>query len=210
MKYAIIFILILIISLIILLLYFKKNSKNKDFKMPNVKIKMPTYIETFNDNHNPSFLVELIDYKKGQLGISKSTIGEKVTFKLENNKRITVKSINKQYLGQIAIKDYKNFSLIASKPNYFEGEIYSFNKESLGIKKVIISVQAKEEFSKQIYHTNKNYLNTLITLKALFSEEQIIETNYGPATIKKIYEDHLLVEVPSLGNREIYDIENLI
>ena len=191
-------------------MYLKNSSSSNNSPMPNVKIKTPVYKETIDDNPNPSFEVLLVDFKKNQLAINKSTIGEEIYFKTSKNKRINVYNSKKQYIGQILTKDYKQFSLIANNPEYFEGEIFSFNNEVFGIKKVIISIQAKVEYSKTIYQLNKNYLNTLITLNSLFEKEQIIETNYGPATVVEIYENHLLVEVPSLGNREIYDIESLI
>ena len=53
------------------------------------------------------------------------------------------------------------------------------------------------------------YLNKLISLESLFEINQIIETNYGSSTIIEIKKDYLIVDVPSLGKREIYDISSI-
>lgn len=209
MKYLIIFILFLILLTVIVFIYLKQMSTKTNISMPNQKANNTTTISQ-EENQNPTFRVELIDHKKCQLGISKSTKNETIKFKKAQNKRINVYTINKQYIGQIAIKDYKDFSLISKKPNYFEGEISAIEYDNLTHKKVIINVRVKIECSKEVYNIDKNYLNTLITLFSLFSKNEIIETNYGPSTIIEIYNDHLLVEIPSLGNREIYDIENIL
>jgi hypothetical protein len=163
-----------------------------------------------NYNPNPTFKVELINFKKNQFSINKSTINESVYFKINKNKRVDVYTINNRYIGQIAIKDYKNFSLISQKPNYFEGQIHSFITESITTKKVIIHIQAKIETSLDIYKIDKTYLNTIITLQSIFSENDVVETNYGPSTILKVFENSLLVDVPSLGQREIYDIDSIL
>lgn len=209
MKYAIILILILVLSFIGTIIILKRNS-NKKVHLPTTKSKKPEYKETTIDNYNPSFEVELMEHKKSQLNINNSHLNEEVYFKKDKDKRIKVYTSNKKYIGKIAIKDYKKFDLIAKYPNYFEGVIYSYIKEDITTKKVIISIQAKVEYSTKIYNINPTYLNTLITLKSIFEENQIIETNYGVATIIAVYEDHLIVEVPSLGNREIYDFNNII
>ena len=208
MKYAIISIFVLLFILILVVFLLKKSNSKKTFIIPS-KVNKPIY-ENIEDNSNPTFEVELIDYKKSQLGINKSSLGEPIYFKKGKNKRINVYTTNKIYIGQIAIKDYKKFNLIANKPNFFEGTIFSFKTDNIITKKVIISIQAKIEFSKQIYLLDKTYLNTIITLSSLFVPDEIIETNYGAATIISVYNDHLLVDVPPLGNREIYDIDPIL
>lgn len=218
MKYAIITIIILVILCFAIFFFLKKTSSDgKDIDMPDTTPpsstlnKTPVYKEEYTiDNPNPDFQVELKDFKHAQLGINRATKNEGVYFKVTKKNRIDVFTLNKQYLGQILVKDYKDFSLISQKPEYFEGEITSFIRESYSIKKVIITLQVKSESSKEVYKLDKSYLNTLITLPSLFTIGQIVETNYGPSTILKVYEDHLLVEVPSLGNREIYDIDPIL
>ena len=76
--------------------------------------------DNYSYNPNPSFGVTLLDYKKNQLSISKSYESESVYFTVAKNKRINVYTINKRYIGQIAIKDYKTFDIIASKPNFLK------------------------------------------------------------------------------------------
>ena len=166
--------------------------------------------DIYSDNPNPSYQVTLIDHKKNQVAISKSYESESVFFKVAKNKRINVYTINKKYIGQIAIKDYKPFNLIATKPDFFEGIITGYQTVNIMTKKVIISVEAKEENSIEIYKIDKNYLNTLITLKAIFKKNDVVETNYGPSTIIEIFDDYLLVEVPSLGEREVHDIDQIL
>ena len=208
MKYAVIFILILLLILLIVIFYLKNTSNKNSLTLPNTK--KIVNVESSKDNFNPHFEIELVDFKKAQLGINKSSLGENIIFKKNKNKRINVYSINKQYIGQVAVKDHKKLPLLISNPNYFEGEIYSFIKTNIATKKVIISIQAKVEFSKEIYFKNKDHLNTLITLHSLFVPSEIIETNYGPSTVIEVFQDHLLVEIPSLGNREIYDIDTIL
>ena len=210
MQYLIIIISVLISSLVLLVVYMKKVTKNNNFILPNTKSNEITKNDIYSDNPNPSFEVTLMDYKENQLAINKSFENESVSFKVAKNKRINVYTTNKKYIGQIAIKDYKQFNLIAQKPQYFEGIIIGYQTINMITKKVIISVEAKQENSIEIYKIDKSYLNTLITLKAMFEKNEIIETNYGPSTIIEVFENHLLVDVPSLGNREIYDIEHIL
>lgn len=179
--------------------------------MPNTKNTIKRNPDDiYSDNPNPSFEVTLLDYKKTQVAISKSYESESVSFTCAKNKRINVYTTNKKYIGQIAIKDYKPFELIAKKPNYFEGIITGYETVNIMTKKVIISVEAKEEHSIDIYKTDKSYLNTLITLKSIFKINDVIETSYGPSSITQVFDDHLIVEVPSLGTREIYDIDEIL
>ena len=217
MESAVIILIVLFVICIAIFLFLKKTSSDGlDVAMPDTRPinstkKPPTYKEEYTiDNPNPKFEVELKDFKHAQLGINRSTRNESVYFKVTKKKRIDVFTFNKQYLGQILIKDYKDYALIGQKPEYFEGEISSFIRESYSIKKVIISIQVKVESSKEVYNLDKSYLNTLITLPSLFTINQIVETSYGPSTILKVFDDHLLVEVPSLGNREIYDIDAIL
>ena len=213
MKYIIICLIIFIILFILLLKYLKKTSSD-DVSMPTNSVQFrekPEYKEDYSTNNpNPSFLVELIDYKKNQLEISKSYINEMLSFSKSKKNRIKVYNSRNKYIGEITIKDYKDFDLIKDYTDYFEGQIYSFVKEKLTEKKVVISIQIKEECSKKIYQLDKSYLNKLISLSALFTESEIVETNYGPASVIDILEDHIVVDVPSLGQRKIYDIESLI
>jgi hypothetical protein len=208
MKYALIIIIVLFLTVLFTILYLKKCTKKNIVSMPNEKSELPVYKDEQGTNSNPSFTVELLDYKKNQYNISQCSLGEKLYYKKAKNKRIKVYTRKKLYIGEIAIKDYKAFTLIALHPDYFEGLIYSLKKEKI-IKKVIINVQAKVEFSKEIYLLNKQYLNTLITLSSLFEKDQIVETNYGPSTIIEITNEYLVVNVPSLGNRQIYDIDSI-
>lgn len=211
MKYLIITIFILITCLIIIFIFLKKLSKNTSSIMPSFNQKKElTKDDIYSKNPNPSFEVTLIDFKQNQIAISNSFENESVYFKVDKDKRINVYTINKKYIGQIAIKDYKPFNLIALKPKYFEGIIIGYQTVNMVTKKVTISTQVKEENSIDVYKINTSYLNTLITLKAMFEKNEVIETSYGPSTIIKVCDNHLLVDVPSLGKREIYNIDYII
>ena len=211
MKYLFITILILIIFLIIVFISIKKASQNSNSVMPNTKQKKElTKDDIYSKNPNPSFEVTLIDYKQNQISINNSFENESVYFKLDKDKRIKVYTINKKYIGKISIKDYKLFDLISLKPEYFEGIIIGYQTVNRVNKKVIINTQVKEENSIDVYKINTSYLNTLITLKAMFEKNEIINTSYGPSTIIEVYDNYLLVDVPSLGTREIYDIQSII
>lgn len=212
MIYAIIFILLIIIIGTLLILHLKKVS-NTNSPMPDTSIKLPVYQDKEDakeENLNPLFKVELINYSKYKSAIYKSYVNEALYFKTANDKRIDVYTEKRRLIGQIAKKDYKDFSLIAEKPEFFEGYIKSFNVYGYSSKKVDICLQIKKAHSKDVYLINNSYLNNLVTLQEIFTENQIIETNYGPATIIEIKDNHLIVEVPSLGKREIYDINSLI
>lgn len=211
MIYIFIFVIILLILSIFSILYIKKTANKSNTTMPNTKNAIKRNPDdNYSDNPNPSFEVTLLDYKKNQLSISKSYENESVYFTVAKNKRINVYTVNKRYIGQIAIKDYKSFNLIASKPKFFEGIIIGYETVNIMTKKVIISVEAKEEKSVDIYKIDKSYLNTLITLKSIFKKNDVIETSYGPSTVIDVFDDHLIVDVPSLGKREIYDISETI
>lgn len=211
MIYAIIFILLIILLGILLIMHLKKASSSNS-PMPDTSVKLPVYQDkkdTEIKNLNPIFNVELINYSKYTQAIYKSYVNEKLYFKTASDKRIDVYTEKRRLIGQIAKKDYKDFSIIAEKPQYFEGYIKSFNVYGYSSKKVNICLQIKKAHSKDVYLINNSYLNNLVTLKEIFTESQIVETNYGPATIIEIKDNHLIVEVPSLGKREIYDIVSL-
>ena len=166
MKYIIICLIISIILFILLLKHLKKISSD-DVSMPTNGVQFrekPEYKEEYSTNNpNPSFLVELIDYKKNQLEISKSYINEMLSFSKSKKNRIKVYNSRNKYIGEITIKDYKDFDLIKDYTDYFEGQIYSFVKEKLTEKKVVISIQIKEECSKKVYQLDigfyvKNYI----------------------------------------------------
>lgn len=210
MKYIFIIIFILIFLVATTIIYLKNHSSKNKVSLPNTKNHLPNYKETIQDNNNPKFQIQLISTKKEQINIDKSYIGESIHFSLAPNKKINVYNTKNKLIGQIAVKDYKNIPLLNTNTNYFEGEIAKFEKHNFTTKKVIINVQVKVESSIQIYLLNKTYLNTLITLNSLFDIDQIIETNYGAATITNIYNDHITVNVPSLGIRKIYDIDSIL
>ena len=60
-----------------------------------------------------------------------------------------------------------------------------------------------------MYNINHNYLNNLINIHHIFEKNQIIETSYGPSTILEVHDHYLIVDVPSLGKREIYNITEI-
>ena len=208
MKYAIAALIILIV-IFILIIYLMKILANKTSIAKEITKEEQTIKEKPNTNHNPSFNVDLLDYNKAKNNIYKSDINDIVSFKKNDNNRIKVFNKTK-YIGLIAIKDCKSFSLIQTNPQYFEGKIISKPDFNNNLKKVTIKIQVKEHYSKNVFLINNEYLNKLITLNTLFEVGQIIETSYGPSTITEILNDHLIVEVPSLGKREIYDIKEII
>lgn len=210
MKYIFIVIFLLILFITFTITYLKKISSKNKVILPNTKITLPKYEEKIKNNDNPKFQVQLISKNKEQLNIDKSHIGETLRFTIAKNKKINVYNTQNKIIGQIAIKDYKSIPLIADHPNYFKGEIARFEKQTYTLKKVIINIQVKVEYSKPIFLLDKAYLNTLITLNSLFEINQVVETNYGAATIININTDHIIADVPSLGIRKIYDIESIL
>ena len=196
MKYAILFLVILLIIFISLILFLKKK-ENK-----NIKTNKKEQIKPLSSNNNPVFEVTLINYRQEQLNIYRSNINDYLSFKKANDKRIKVLN-NSKCIGLISTKDYKKFNLISEHPNYFEGKIISFIPQENTLKKVLISVQVKVEYSNKVYKKNKEYFPSLISIHSLFEKNQIIETSYGPSTILEIHDDHLIVDVPSLGKRVI-------
>jgi len=208
MKYAIIALLAIIIIFVFIIIYLKKiSSNNENFFDISVATQNTSTID--NTNKNPGFLVTLLNYKKHQLNIYKSKINDIVTFKKQKDKRIKVYN-NSNCIGLIAIKDYKDFNLIAKHTNYFEGRIANFEKENNTLQKVTLKIQVKKECSKKVYLINPDYFSTLINMHCLFEIGEIINSSYGPSTIVEIFDDHLIVDVPSLGNREIYNIKDIL
>lgn len=208
MKYAIIALLLIIIIFALIILYLKKiSAKNNNFFDISIATQNTANID--NSNKNPSFIVSLLNYKKYQLNIYKSKINDIVTLKKQKDKRIKVYN-NSKCIGLIAIKDYKDFSLIANHTEYFEGRIATFERLSNTSIKVSLKIQVKQECSKKVYSINPDNLPSLINMNSLFEIGEIINSSYGPSTITEIYDDHLIVEVPSLGKREIYNIKDIL
>lgn len=202
MKYAIASLILLIVVFVLIITYLK-NASNKHTNTQKANV-----IKEAEENKNPAIQVTLVEYKKYQLNIYNSKINELLTLRKSKDKKIKILNQSK-CIGIISAKDIKNLELIQKKPEYFEGRIIAFEKQSNLLNKVIVEIQAKLNCSKKIYKINKVYLNSIISIHSLFIKDQIIETNYGPSTIIEVLDDHLLVDVPSLGTREIYDIKEI-
>lgn len=204
MKYAIIILLCIVIIFILTILYLKKHSKQKATQQTEDK---NTNIKT-EENCNPTKETTLIEHKKYQINIYHSKIGDTLLFKNETNKRIKVLNDSK-CIGIIPAKDVRKIELLEQFPHYYEGKIIEFQDVDLMTHKVCIKLQIKTTYSKDVYNLNHNYLNSLINIHSLFEKNQIVETSYGPSTILEVNDNYLIVDVPSLGKREIYDIKEI-
>jgi len=204
MKCALIIILVLALILFIVILLLKKISVKEEFKMPNIKeVKNLEYI-----NPNPSIEIILTNYRKYQFNIQKSNINDPVSLTKTEDKRIKVCN-NRKCIGFFPIKDYKDFNLILKCPHYFEAKIASFIPKGNIAKQISIYVKVKKNYSSKLYKKDPKYLSTIININSLFEVDQIIETSYGPSTILEVNEDYLVVDVPSLGRREIYNLKEI-
>lgn len=203
MKYLI---LGLFIFVILLLVIFIKSTK----KTAIINAAKNSCVQQAIINKNPEFIVQLIEYRKNQLNIYKSLMGDPVSFHRHGDGRIKVTNKrSKKCIGLIAKKDSQQFQLINKYPSYFEGKIIEKSKKNNTLLQLSISIQLKKEKSKKVYLSDKTNLYRLISLHSLFEENENIVTNYGPSTIKSIQKNYLIINVPFLGTREIYDIDNV-
>lgn len=203
MKY---FVLGLFIFIMLFIIIFKRSVKKT--AIINATRNLP--IQDTTTNKNPEFIVQLIEYRKNQLNIYKSLTGDSVSFQKYGDGRIKVTNKrSRKCIGLIAKKDCQQFQLISKYPSYFEGKIILKSKKNNTLDQLTISMQLKKEKSKKVYLADKTNLYKLVSLYSLFEENENIVTNYGPSTVKSIQKNHLVIEVPSLGTREIYDIDNV-
>lgn len=203
MKYAIIILIFIIFIFILTIFYLKKlNMRNP---AQNEEKNIQNEIE---ENRNPATKTTLIEYKKYQINIYHSQVGDILAFKKETKNRIKVLNKSK-CIGIIPAKEVRKIELLEKFPHYYEGKIIEFENVELMTDKVCITLQIKEECSKEVYNLNHNYLNNLISIHCLFEKDQIISTNYGPSTVLEVHDNYLIVDVPSLGKREIYNINEI-
>lgn len=203
MKYAIISLVIIVIIFILIIIYLKKQSNKTNIPPIQKEIK-----EVCEENKNPFITLTLVEHRKYQVNVYHSKINDYLTFRKSKDKRIKVLN-NSKCIGLISAKDCKNLNLLQKKPEYFQGKVISFTGQSNMLYKVEIQIQLKLSYSKKVYRLNKEYLNKLVSIHSLFVKDQIIETSYGPSTILEVNDDHLIIDVPSLGTREIYNIDEI-
>ena len=156
-------------------------------------------------NYNPYFKITLHDYTNAQENCRSVPLYQIIEFKINNNRMEAY--YKKKYLGYILKKDTTNFKYIWEHPEYFQALIRKKETISNNVK-LHIDVQIKKTSTYQLFKTNKEFLNTLISLKTIFHENEEIYCNYGPATITKINEANNTIEVdiPGLGKKKLYDI----
>lgn len=160
-------------------------------------------------NENPNFTVWLIDIGKAQEEICKSELGDLVKFRVNKDNRLEVYNLKNKYLGIVAKKDTDSFSLIYQNPSFFQGEIIAISASSKSSYKVKVNIKVKSDASFRLFKEDATVLNKLVSLKSMFKKEEIIICNYGKVKIIDIYKDYLLVDVPHLGERKIYDLEEI-
>lgn len=161
-------------------------------------------------NLNPGFCVELIDIKSAQDNISRCELGQKIRFIISGEGRIEAYTLGaSRYLGIVAKKDTKEFLDIYENPDFFEGEVIAKIRSSRSSYKLRIIIKAKADASFRIFKEDSQALNSLVKLEEMFEVGEAIICNYGKALIVEIHSDSLLVGVPHLGNRTIYDLTSV-
>ena len=60
-----------------------------------------------------------------------------------------------------------------------------------------------------LFKENESVLDVYVNLKSLFQKNESVYCNYGESKVIEIYNDHILVDVPKLGKREIYDFKSI-
>ena len=160
-------------------------------------------------NTNPSFVVWLADITKHQNAIKASKLGEKVRFRLNADKDIEAYTLRNGSIGTITKKDVALFPIIYKKPIYFEGSIIAIANSSKNSLKIKVVLQVKREYSFRLFNEDNTVLDTYVSLESLVNKDEIIICNYGRVKVVELFEDHILVEVPHLGKRTIYDLDSI-
>lgn len=160
-------------------------------------------------NINPCFSVWLADLTKHQSAIRQCELNDFLKFRINVHGVIEVYSIKHGVIGTILKKDAVLFPIIYDKPNYFEGQIIAIAKSSKSSLKVRVNLQIKTEYSFRLFKENNNALFTYINLESMVKANDTIMCNYGKVVVLEVFNNHLLVDVPNLGKREIYDLKNI-
>lgn len=160
-------------------------------------------------NTNPSFIVWLADITKHQSAIRECHLSDKVKFRINSEKDVEAYTIRNGSIGTISKKDMALFPIIYKKPIYFEGVIIAIANSSKTTLKVKVALQVKREYSFRLFKEDSSVLDTYVSLESLAKKDEIIICNYGRAKVVELFEDHILVDVPHLGRRSIYDLTSI-
>lgn len=160
-------------------------------------------------NANPSFVVWLTNITKYQTAIRTSQLSDKVKFRINLAQEIEAYTIRSGVIGVVAKKDAVLFPIIYEKPIFFEGKIIAIAKSSKSSLKVKVIIQVKSEYSFRLFKEYPDILEKYVSIQTLAKKDEIIICNYGRAKVLELYDDHILVEVPHLGKRAIYDITSI-
>ena len=160
-------------------------------------------------NTNPSFVVWLADITKHQNAIKASKLGDKVRFRLNVNRDVEAYTLRNGSIGTVTKKDVALFPIIYKKPIYFEGTIVAIANSSKSSLKVKVVLQVKREYSFRLFKEDNSVLDVYVSLESFANKDEMIICNYGRAKVLELYEDHILVDVPHLGKRTIYDLTSI-
>lgn len=160
-------------------------------------------------NENPSFVVWLIDITKYQSAICQTRVGDYIRFRINSEKNVEAYTIRSGGIGTISKKDAALFPLVYTKPIYFEGKVLSIANSSKSSYKVKVKIQVKQEYSFRLFQDDSEAMDKYITLESLVKKNQTIICNYGKAKVVEVGDDYILVDVPHLGQRKIYDFSSL-
>ena len=163
--------------------------------------------EVFNEN--PSFIVWLIDITKYQRAICETRVGDYVRFRLNSEKNAEAYTLRSGKIGTISKKDAALFPLIYKNPIYFEGKVLSITNSSKSSYKVKVKIQVKPEYSFRLFQDDPEAMDKYVTLDSLVKKNQTIICNYGKVTVLEVQDDYILVDVPHLGQRKIYDFTSM-
>ena len=112
-------------------------------------------------------------------------------------------------IGIVSKKDVALFPYIHKKPIYFEGAITAIKNSSKTSLKLKVVIQVKREYSFRLFKEDPSVLDVYVALESLARKDEIILCNYGRAKVVEMFDDHILVEVPHLGQRTIYDLTSI-
>ena len=160
-------------------------------------------------NANPSFVVWLADITKHQNAIKASGLGDKVKFRLNADKGIEAYTLRNGCIGTITKKDAALFPIIYEKPIYFEGSIIAIANSSKNSLKIKIVLQVKREYGFRLFSENNSALGVYVSLLSFVDKDEMIICNYGRVKVIELFQDHILVDVPHLGKRAIYDLTSI-
>ena len=126
-------------------------------------------------NNNPAIAVWLIDFTDAQTNILRCVRGQILRFRINENKRVEVCTLESRYLGIAPKKDLDGYECIYKYPSYFEGVVVAKTRASASSYKVQIAIRVKKECSLALFLKDESVLNKLVVLSECFNVDDVVQ-----------------------------------